>query len=48
MIDDTWKKKGHIHTGKDNTPVICPICKGTGYVDNYVCPKCEGEGVVYD
>jgi DnaJ-class molecular chaperone len=51
-MDDRWRRKGVVHTGKDDAPQVCPVCKGTGKVpDLYVvetdCPNCEGTGEIY-
>lgn len=50
--DDTWRRKGHIHEGKEVVPEVCPNCKGFGYVlhgnTEIECQTCGGEGYVYE
>lgn len=48
MRDDTWKQKGHAHPTKRSLPAVCPMCNGTGTIEDFDCPLCEGEGVVYE
>ena len=47
--DDRWKRKGVVHTGKENHPKVCPECGGLGRtIEHEECPVCFGDGVVYD
>jgi uncharacterized paraquat-inducible protein A len=46
--DDRWKRKGVVHTGKENKPEVCPECLGLGRtVEHEVCPVCDGDGIVF-
>jgi RecJ-like exonuclease len=29
----------------DTEGVLCPECKGTGYLDGFECPVCKGQGI---
>jgi DnaJ-class molecular chaperone len=47
--DDRWKRKGVVHTGKENDPEICPECGGLGRIsEDEECLICFGEGIVYE
>jgi DnaJ-class molecular chaperone len=46
--DDRWKRKGVVHTGKENEPEICSECQGTGLsLDGDTCIVCDGDGTIY-
>jgi DnaJ-class molecular chaperone len=47
--DDTWRRKGHVHEGKENYPDVCPACCGVGFDDNGdECTECDGLGEVWE
>jgi DnaJ-class molecular chaperone len=44
--DVRWRTKGSWFNDKkrEACPDICPVCGGTGKVDNVVCTVCKGTG----
>lgn len=53
MLDDRWKRKGHLHEGKEHEPEVCRACHGFGFIEypdgtKVDCDECGGEGYVYD
>ena len=47
-VDDRWRKKGQVHTKKENKPEVCTECKGYGSLENgEACPSCEGIGEIW-
>jgi DnaJ-class molecular chaperone len=47
-VDDSWRRKGHIHEGVENLPDVCPDCGGLGEWNGEECERCQGTGEVYE
>ena len=51
-VDDSWRRKGHVHEGKELAPDVCPACRGLGFIDDdepeeTICLECGGTGEVF-
>lgn len=46
-VDDSWRRKGHLHEGMENWPEVCPDCGGFGYVYDEECETCSGTGEIW-